>query len=343
MMVATSPLIKSVSLGRVDCTQEKQLCASQQVSAFPTLRVYRQHDTHSHENYHGDRTVDSLKAFIVEAHHSSDNYEFHPLTHLTHTSGEGCMVHGRVTVSRVPGSMRLSAQSLFHSFDPLGMNVTHHVDAMLFAAPGAECPHLKAVTQAEQVWANDEQFSCAYRRAMNALIDHRDALARGAERAPVGEATLLSSRFVMHEQAMTLKHYLKVVPYHYTFVDGETHHTYMYKANYNEYRPRKLEWYEGKADAHVDTQLVRHASHYPPPPTRPASTPSDACVARLRQVPNAVFHYDISPVMVVVNEETQSFASFVTKICAVIGGIYTVIGLVDNTIYHTGSALKKHL
>eukprot|EP00965_Chrysotila_dentata_P237911 6202188-Pleurochrysis_carterae.AAC.1 len=33
-------------------------------------------------------------------------------------------------------------------------------------------------------------------------------------------------------------------------------------------RPRKLEWYEGKADAHVDTQLV----------------------------PNAVFHYDISPV-----------------------------------------------
>ena len=47
--------------------------------------------------------------------------------------------------------------------------------------------------------------------------------------------------------------------------------------------------------------------------------------------------------MVVVNEETQSFASFVTKICAVIGGIYTVIGLVDNTIYHTGSALKKHL
>ena len=78
--------------------------------------------------------------------------------------------------------------------------------------------------------------------------------------------------------------YLKVVPYHYTFVDGETHHTYMYKANYNEYKPRKLEWYEGKADAYVDTDLV----------------------------PNAAFHYDISPVMVVMREETQSFSSFVT-------------------------------
>ena len=47
--------------------------------------------------------------------------------------------------------------------------------------------------------------------------------------------------------------------------------------------------------------------------------------------------------MVVVNEETQSFASFVTKICAVIGGIYTVIGLVDNVIYHGGQSIKKAL
>ena len=58
-------------------------------------------------------------------------------------------------------------------------------------------------------------------------------------------------------------------------------------------------------------------------------------------MPNAAFHYDISPVMVVVQEETQSFSSFVTKICAVIGGIYTVVGLLDNVVYHTGQKLKK--
>ena len=111
----------------------------------------------------------------------------------------------------------------------------------------------------------------------------------------------------------TLKHYLKVVPFQYQFLDGERQHTYLYKANYNEYQPRKLEWYEGKADAYVDTDLV----------------------------PNAAFHYDISPVMVVVQEETQSFSSFVTKICAVIGGIYTVVGLLDNVVYQTGQKLKK--
>jgi hypothetical protein len=72
----------------------------------------------------------------------------------------------------------------------------------------------------------------------------------------------------MHQELATLKHYLKVVPFQYAFLDGETQHTYLYKANYNEYKPRKLEWYEGAADAYVDTDLV----------------------------PNAVFHYDISPV-----------------------------------------------
>ena len=54
-------------------------------------------------------------------------------------------------------------------------------------------------------------------------------------------------------------------------------------------------------------------------------------------VPNAVFHYDISPVMVVVREETQAFASFVTKICAVIGGIYTAPINVISTHTYTHS------
>ena len=126
-------------------------------------------------------------------------------------------------------------------------------------------------------------------------------------------SSILQSSFMMHQELATLKHYLKVVPFHYHSLGGEVTQTYMYKANYNEYRPRKLEWYEGKADAYVDTDLV----------------------------PNAAFHYDISPVMVVMTEETQSFSSFVTKICAVIGGIYTVVGLLDSVLYHTGESMKR--
>ena len=179
------------------------------------------------------------------------------------------------------GSLRLSAQSpqAAHSFDPLMMNATHHVDALLFVPPLA--PRSDAIEWSTQLRTH----------SLGAMSDP-------------GEKRLRSTTFVMHEQATTLKHYLKVVPFRYEFVDGETQRTYLYKANYNEYKPRKLEWYEGFADAYVDTDLV----------------------------PNAAFHFDISPVMVVMNEETQSFSSFVTKICAVIGGIYTVVGLLDSVL-----------
>ena len=44
---------------------------------------------------------------------------------------------------------------------------------------------------------------------------------------------------------------------------------------------------------------------------------------------------------VTVREERETFAAFLTQICAVIGGIYTVVGLLDNVVYHTGQKLKK--
>ena len=53
-----------MGVARADCADEysKELCKAQGVHAYPTIRVYRQHDSHSHEDYHGDRTVETLQA-----------------------------------------------------------------------------------------------------------------------------------------------------------------------------------------------------------------------------------------------------------------------------------------
>ena len=58
---------------------------------------------------------------------------------------------------------------------------------------------------------------------------------------------------------------------------------------------------------------------------------------------SAVFAYDISPMQVVVREESQSFASFLTKLCGIVGGVYTVSGLIDAFIFHSGSAIRKKM
>lgn len=287
MTVLTSPLHDMVALGRVDCTVEKQLCASQQVSAFPTLRIYRAHDTHSHENYHGDRTVEALHDFLQESVEAMEEEAgFHPLTHLSHRAGEGCQVSGGVLISRVPGSLRFSAQSpqAAHSFDPLMMNASHHVSALLFVPP---------------LYDRSSQIEWSSQLTTHSL---------GAITDP-GEAALRQETFVMHEQATTLKHYLKVVPQRRVAVDGRVSDTFQYSTNYNEFRP---------------TDLKPHAAD-----------------PQQRLVPNAVFSYDISPYRVVHREERQSLGSFLTQLCAIVGGCFTVFGLIDSALFYGVKAVKQ--
>ena len=127
---------------------------------------------------------------------------------------------------------------------------------------------------------------------MNALIDHRDALARGAERAP--ERGVAVEHEIMHEQAMTLKHYLKVVP---TRPDAAR---------------RRVRF------VRVQHQLQR----VPQPPHRPNA---DDEIHRL--VPNTGRAYTVSPYRVVHRETAQSFGSSdSTELCAVVGGVFTSSG-----------------
>jgi len=50
--------------------------------------------------------------------------------------------------------------------------------------------------------------------------------------------------------------------------------------------------------------------------------------------------YELSPIMVKFTESKKSFAHFLTGVCAIIGGVFTVAGLVDSLIYHSMRSLK---
>uniref|UniRef100_A0A7S0LRI5 Thioredoxin domain-containing protein n=1 Tax=Coccolithus braarudii TaxID=221442 RepID=A0A7S0LRI5_9EUKA len=60
-------------------------------------------------------------------------------------------------------------------------------------------------------------------------------------------------------------------------------------------------------------------------------------------LPAAVFAYDMSPMQVFVVEETKSFASFLTQLCAIIGGVFTVTGLFDGLVYHGVSGVRRRM
>ncbi|KAK6253251.1 hypothetical protein QUC31_014971 [Theobroma cacao] len=59
--------------------------------------------------------------------------------------------------------------------------------------------------------------------------------------------------------------------------------------------------------------------------------------------PGVFFIYDFSPIKVTFKEEHISFLHFITNICAVIGGIFTVAGIIDSFVYHGQRRMKKKM
>jgi len=53
-------------------------------------------------------------------------------------------------------------------------------------------------------------------------------------------------------------------------------------------------------------------------------------------LPGVFFIYDISPIMVTFTEERPAFAHFLTSLCAIVGGVFTVAGIIDSCIYSVG-------
>ncbi|XP_038986731.1 endoplasmic reticulum-Golgi intermediate compartment protein 3-like isoform X1 [Phoenix dactylifera] len=73
------------------------------------------------------------------------------------------------------------------------------------------------------------------------------------------------------------------------------------------------------------TEHFRDADVYPKPPS------------------GVYFIYDFSPIKVIFTEENKSLLHVLTNICAIIGGVFTVAGIVDAFLYHGHRVIKKKM
>lgn len=55
------------------------------------------------------------------------------------------------------------------------------------------------------------------------------------------------------------------------------------------------------------------------------------------------FTYKMSPIQIIVTEKMKPFYHFVTAVCAVVGGVFTVAGILDSMAYTTAKTFKKKI
>ena len=63
--------------------------------------------------------------------------------------------------------------------------------------------------------------------------------------------------------------------------------------------------------------------------------------AHHQQPPGITFIYDLSPMQVVVTEEAETLFRFVVYIFAIIGGGFTVFGMIDGLVFHGDRLLRE--
>ena len=54
-----------------------------------------------------------------------------------------------------------------------------------------------------------------------------------------------------------------------------------------------------------------------------------------------MFNYELSPITVKYEQKSENFFDFILYICAIIGGVFTVAGIIDALIHRSVSAIFK--
>lgn len=93
---------------------------------------------------------------------------------------------------------------------------------------------------------------------------------------------------------------------------GDTHGMYQYYVKIVPTKYRYLSGQEIESNQYSVTEHVRHLA--------PGSG---------RGVPGVYFYYELSPVQAIFEETRKSFTQFLTSICAILGGLFAVMGLID--------------
>lgn len=107
------------------------------------------------------------------------------------------------------------------------------------------------------------------------------------------------------EGATMFQYYIKIVPTMYEKLDGSVLHTNQFSVTRHQ---KSVSFFTGESG-----------------------------------MPGAFFSYELSPLMVKYTERARSFGHFATSICAIIGGVFTVAGILDTLLYHSLNAIQKKI
>jgi len=298
---------KRVLMAKVDCTTavNRELCMQHRVMGYPTVRIYRDGATHSFEEYQGDRTAESLLNYVHEQVPDIPMYD------------------PDVTEAKVLREQKAEFHANLDSESHEGCNVVGSVEVqkvpgkLVFAAhsnyldfdiKSVNTSHTIQHLSFRSVNPNAKEDHAVSEKLLRVRLTHRKW---------EDKKRLLRNRLANHKHnvlrflwPLDKKKFVSLEPHliseHYVKVV----HSRMDLLHFSQFSVY---------------QMQVHSNAFP----------------EEGSLPTTKISYDVSPLNVHLTEKRRSTAEFLTGLCAIIGGVFTVIGLLDSVLFHGSKLIKK--
>uniref|UniRef100_A0A7S2GNX8 Thioredoxin domain-containing protein n=1 Tax=Haptolina brevifila TaxID=156173 RepID=A0A7S2GNX8_9EUKA len=365
-------------LSQVDCVANQAFCSKSQIRAYPTVRMYKDGDPVNFELYTGARTVGALLSFIQQqmdqynkAHHivrktnaarfeikhgalsaGSDLYRARMTAEDAETyCGTNDQCSGFTWQSKQDGTSPPSAPKTAGKEDNLEL-------ALVYFKGGLTIDAARQSMNTDQAWS-------AYIKVANAT-SHASA-SGSVDHGP--EGCRIAGHLSVRKVPGALKLYLHSPEHDHVVEKLNSSHIVnemwfgdpLSKMEVSRLPPADaaellsptshrlddqsfISEVSGHSHVHylkVVTKVIKHqakrfrdtlAYKYTVHSNRYDSTDG---------VPVIEFTYDLSPISIVLEQLQQPFYRFITSSCAIIGGVFTVIGLLENIIHYTAASVMK--
>ena len=316
-----------IAVANINCVKYNKLCGKHQIAGYPAIRVYSNkaanhegtHETHidflkEYASYKGGRSVTDLVKFGLQL--SSDLYPSRKdfVSMLISEEGDSVQAHPSV-VSEKPVLESASMYKMldFHSME--GCRITGYVD-------GSRVPGIVRF----QVTGQGSEFDPSLLNMTHEI----KSLHFGRQKLE----PYMSDYLLKYNQGSPYERSLKLVDdYEQVLVARERKLSYQH---YIKVVTTSMQWSKQSKifTAHemsVNTNSFKQDSYDPKVHPELHQT----------ELPSVVFHYDLSPLQILIREEKETLFRFIVNLCAILGGVFTVASMIDGIIYKLTKEVLK--
>ena len=301
-------------LAQVDCVANQAFCAQNLIRAYPTVRMYKDGDPVNFELFTGTRTV--------PAGFTWQSKPPHPVKEGKLVAGpeEAPLVYFKGNIDVQQAHSSLNTDDAWTAYIKL-TNATHAASASGSLAHGPEGCRIAGHLNVRKVPGT---LKLRLHSTEHDHVVHMINTSHTVDALWFGEPISHSQRTLLPledqlELLSPTSHRLDGLP----FISAEAGHSHVH------YLKVVTKVIKHPRHGSLDTLAYKYTVH-----SNRYEEPNDG-------EPEIAFKYDLSPISIVVEQERVPAYKFITSSCAIIGGVFTVIGLLENVIHHTASAITK--